>query len=131
MILLGIILFFVIVAIVLFKTETPVYLDDQNKPITTQDGLEDVVIDEKTVHVKTYDKERIKEEVIEATIITTDDFVKEETVNDTTTEEFKNNIGGKKLTEHIAEIIQLNPNSKKHLTKRHRKTVDKVVKEKK
>ena len=39
----GVLIFFVLVAIVLSKTETPVYLDDQNKPITSQDGLEDVI----------------------------------------------------------------------------------------
>ena len=133
MILLGIILFFVLVAIVLSKTDTPVYLDDQNKPITTHNGLEDVVVDEKTIHVKTHDKDRVKEEVIEATVITTNDFVDKKTEIDvpSATEEFQNTVGGKQLTEHIASVIQLHPDSKKHLNKRQRKTVDKIIKEKK
>lgn len=129
----GVLIFFVLVAIVLSKTETPVYLDDQNKPITTQDGLEDVIVDEKTIHVKTHDKDRVKEEIIEATVITTDDFVDKKTEIDapSTTEEFQNTVGGRQLTEHIAKVIELNPDSKKHLNRRQRKTVEKIVKEKK
>ena len=111
----GVLIFFLLVAIVLSKTETPVYLDNQNKPITSQDGLEDVITDEKN----------IKEEVIEATVITTDNFVEKPV------EEFKDTVGGRQLTEHIAEVIQLNPDSKKHLNRRQRKTVEKIVKEKK
>jgi hypothetical protein len=121
-ILLAIIIFFGLVAYVLSKTETPVYLDDQNKPITTQDGIEDVVTDEKTVHVKTHDKDRVKEEIIETTTVTTDDFIEKET---------KQPEGVRQLTEHIASVVELNPNSKKHLNKRQRKTVEKIVKEKK
>jgi len=118
----GVLIFFVLVAIVLSKTETPVYLDDQNKPITTQDGLEDVIVDEKTVHVKTHDKDRVKEEVIEAAIVTADDFVEKKATQPE---------GVRQLNEHIAKVIELNPDSKKHLNKRQRKTVDKIVKEKK
>jgi hypothetical protein len=116
----GILIFFVLVAIVLSKTETPVYLDDQNKPITSQDGLEDVI------------KEKVKEEVIETTTVTTDDFVEKGAPFDEPIDYgFKHTEGGKQLTEHIAKVIELNPNSKKHLNKRQRKTADKIVKDKK
>lgn len=128
----GVLIFFVLVAIVLSKTETPVYLDDQNKPITSQDGLEDVIVDEKTIHVKTHDKDRVKEEVIEAAIVTADDFVEKDAPFDESVDYgFKHTEGGRQLTEHIASVVELNPNSKKHLNKRQRKTVDKIVKEKK
>lgn len=116
-ILLGVILFFGLVAYVLSKTEVDVHLDSDNKPITTQDGFEDV----------------IKEEVIEATTVTTDDFIDKKTEIDkpSATEEFQNTKGGRQLTEHISKVIELHPDSKKHLNKRQRKTVDKIVKEKK
>ena len=65
----------------------------------------------------------VTELVIEETPIN-DDFVEKEV-------EFKDTAGGRQLTEHIAEVVQLNPNSKKHLTKRQRKTVDKIVKDNK
>lgn len=90
---------------------------------TTQDSIEDVITDENTIYVKQH-KKGIKKEIVEATTITTNDFVEKEI-------EFKDTAGGRQLTEHIAKVIELNPNSKKHLTKRQRKTVDKIVKEKK
>lgn len=108
-ILLGVLFFFILVAYALSKTKVDVHLDSDNKTITSQDDLEDVV----------------KEEIIEATIITTDDFVEKPV------EEFKETVNGRQLTEHIAEVIELHPDSKKHLNKRQRKTVDKIVKEKK
>lgn len=36
-----------------------------SKDTTTQDGLEDVVTDENTIYVKTHDKDRVKEKIIE------------------------------------------------------------------
>lgn len=92
----------------------PIINTPNTSEFTMEDKFKEVITDENTIHVKKHDKDRVKEEVIEATVITTDDFVKKETIND--------NIGGKKLTEHIAEVIQLNPDSKKHLNKRPRKT---------
>ena len=123
---LGIIITIIVIGLLittyyLAKSEIDTFLDENNQPITSQDGLEDVVTDDKTIHVKVHDKDRVKEEKIEATTITTDDFIPVE-------EESK---GVRTLTDHIAKVIELNPNSKKRLTKRERKTVDKIVKEKK
>jgi len=121
MILVAIIVIFLFVGYFAFKTETPVHLDGNNQPITSQDSIEDVVTDENTLHVKVHEKDRIKEEKIEAATVTTEDFIPVE-------EELK---GVRVLSDHIAKVIELNPNSKKRLTKRERNTVDKIVKEKK
>jgi hypothetical protein len=140
----GVLIFFVLVAIVLSKTETPVYLDDQNKPITTQDGLEDVVIDEKTIHVKVHEKDRVKkttQEIVEDNNLKLKkeileketpfdepiDYSFEKKEETSSVDELK---GVRTLTDHIATVIELHPDSKKRLTKRERKTVDKIVKEK-
>ena len=119
MILFGIILFFAIVAYVLAKTEVPVYLDKDNKPITTQDGLEDVIKEETTQDIVEKNNLELEKKLLNV------DFVEKPK------EEFKDTVGGRQLTEHINEVIELNPASKKRLTKRQRNTVDKIAKEKK
>ena len=147
MILLGIILFFGIVAYVLSITETPVHLDNQNKPITSQDGLEDVIKEETTQDIVEKNNLELERKLLDVDFIeegapfdepinydlidkkTLD--VKEEIDKPSAIEEFQNTEGGRQLTEHIAKVVELHPDSKKHLTKRQRKTVDKIVKEKK
>lgn len=119
-IIITIIIGLLITAYYLSKSEIDTFLDENNQPITSQDGLEDVITDEKTLHVKVHQKDRIKEEKIETTTITTGDFVEKEEVPK----------GVATLTDHIAKVIELNPNSKKRLNRRERNTVDKIVKEK-
>jgi hypothetical protein len=146
-ILIGILLFFGLVAYVLSKTEVPEYLDNQNKPITSQDGLEDVIKEPSTEDIVLENNLVLKKKLLDVDFIekgaqfdepinydlidkkTLD--VKEEIDKPSATEEFQNTEGGRQLTEHIKEIVKLNPDSKKRLTKRSRNTVDKIVKEKK
>lgn len=120
MVLVSILLVLAIISGIVFMIYPTINTPNEQE-LTTHDGLEDVVVDEKTIHVKTHDKDRVKEEVIETVTATTDDFIPVE-------EELK---GVGVLTDHIAKVIELHPNSKKHLTRRERKTVDKIVKEKK
>ena len=92
-------------------------------PAISAPHTSDYMIEEDSPSYMENEEKPVTELVIEETP-TNDDFVEKEV-------EFKDTAGGRQLTEHIAEVIQLNPNSKKHLTKRQRKTVDKIVKEKK
>lgn len=108
----GLIVFLLLSAIVLSRTETPVHLDGVNKPITSQDGLEDA----------------IKEPVVDTNIVLKKkeldvEFVKPETI--------KKAKGVRQLSDHIASAVESNPEAIKKLNKRQRKTVDKIVKEKK
>ena len=128
----------------LSKAQIDVFLDKDNKPITTQDGIEDVVIDEKTIHVKVHEKDRVKkttQEIVEDNNLKlkkeilekgtpfdeTIDYSFEKKEETSSVDELK---GVRTLTDHIATVIELHPDSKKRLTKRERKTVDKIVKEK-
>jgi hypothetical protein len=111
-IVIGLAIFLLISAIVLSKTETPVHLDGANKPITSQDGLEDV----------------IKEPVVNTDIVLDKKELEVEFVEKQPTKKLK---GIRQLSDHIATVVENNPDSKKHLNKRQRKTVDKIVKEKK
>lgn len=112
LILLGFIVFAIYPAIsaphtsdYMIEEDSPSYMENEEKPVT--------------------------ELVIEKTP-TNDDFIEKETLFDEPINyDFKDTVGGRQLTEHIAEVVQLNPNSKKRLNKRERKTVDKIVKEKK
>ena len=92
-------------------------------PAISAPHTSDYMIEEDSPSYMENEEKPVTELVIEETP-TNDDFVEKEVG-------FKDTAGGRQLTEHIAEVIQLNPNSKKHLTKRQRKTVDKIVKEKK
>jgi hypothetical protein len=128
----------------LSKAQIDVFLDKDNKPITTQDGIEDVVIDEKTIHIKVHEKDRVKkttQEIVEDNNLKLKkEILEKETPFDepvdcsfekkeetSSVDEIK---GVRTLTDHIATVIELHPDSKKRLTKRERKTVDKIVKEK-
>jgi hypothetical protein len=128
----------------LSKAQIDVFLDKDNKPITTQDGIEDVVIDEKTIHVKVHEKDRVKkttQEIVEDNNLKLKkeileketpfdepvDYSFEKKEETSSVDELK---GVRTLTDHIATVIELHPDSKKRLTKRERKTVDKIVKEK-
>jgi hypothetical protein len=128
----------------LSKAQIDVFLDKDNKPITTQDGIEDVVIDEKTIHIKVHEKDRVKkttQEIVEDNNLKlkkeilekgtpfdeTIDYSFEKKEETSSVDELK---GVRTLTDHIATVIELHPDSKKRLTKRERKTVDKIVKEK-
>lgn len=124
--LLGIILFFGIVAYVLSITETPVHLDNQNKPITSQDGLEDVIKEPSTEDIVLENNLVLKKKLLDVNF-----DKKEEIDKPSATEEFQNTEGGRQLTEHIKNVVQLNPDSKKHLQKRERKTLKKIVESKK
>jgi hypothetical protein len=79
---------------------------------TTQDGIEDV----------------IKDEVVEKEIILQKEVLNVEFVKAKTAEKPKK---VRQLSEHIATVVENNSNNKKQLNKRQRKTVDKIVKEKK
>ena len=115
--------------------------------LTTQDGLEDVIKEETTQDIVEKNNLELERKLLDVDFIekgapfdepinydlidkkTLD--VKEEIDKPSATEEFQNTEGGRQLTEHIVKVIELHPDSKKHLTKRQRKTVDKIVKEKK
>jgi len=111
----SIIIILVLLGVIVWQIY-PAISAPHSSEFTTQDGLEDVVKKETTIDIVGKNNIKLKNNIVK-------DIIEKCPTHETE--------GVRQLSEHIKDVIQKNPEKVKRLNKRERKTVDKIVKEKK